>query len=383
MKKIKNNKIIQQDHSKEMLIYTTPNGKVNVEVFLRDENIWLTQAKIAVLFGVDRSVITKHLQNIYEIMELDRKSTSAKIAQVQTEGSRRITRNVEFYNLDAIISIGYRVNSLQVVQFRIWATERLKEYIIKGFTMNDERLKNPEYLFGKDYFEEQLERIRNIRSSERRFYQKITDIYSQCSADYNPNQEITLQFFATIQNKLHWAITGQTTAEIIHSRINSSKRHMGLTNWENSPKGEIRKIDVSIAKNYLNEDELDGLNRIVSMYLDFAEMRAKKGVVMYMNDWVEKLDAFLRFNEKKILRDNGKISNEIAVALAEKEYEKYRKKQDRDYISDFDREVKKLLKSKSKKKKILSRCRTSTETLWIFFTQYKHWPIGLLIKLLT
>jgi len=185
-----------------MLIYTTPNGKVNVEVFLRDENIWLTQAKIAVLFGVDRSVITKHLQNIYEIMELDRKSTSAKIAQVQTEGSRRITRNVEFYNLDAIISIGYRVNSLQVVQFRIWATERLKEYIIKGFTMNDERLKNPEYLFGKDYFEEQLERIRNIRSSERRFYQKITDIYSQCSADYNPNQEITLQFFATIQNKL-------------------------------------------------------------------------------------------------------------------------------------------------------------------------------------
>jgi len=383
MKKIKNNKIIQQDHSKEMLIYTTPNGKVNVEVFLRDENIWLTQAKIAVLFGVDRSVITKHLQNIYEIMELDRKSTSAKIAQVQTEGSRRITRNVEFYNLDAIISIGYRVNSLQATQFRIWATERLKEYIIKGFTMNDERLKNPEYLFGKDYFEEQLERIRNIRSSERRFYQKITDIYSQCSADYNPNQEITLQFFATIQNKLHWAITGQTTAEIIHSRINSSKRHMGLTNWENSPKGEIRKIDVSIAKNYLNEDELDGLNRIVSMYLDFAETRAKKGVVMYMNDWVEKLDAFLRFNEKKILRDNGKISNEIAVALAEKEYEKYRKKQDRDYISDFDREVKKLLKSKSKKKKILSRCRTSTETLWIFFTQYKHWPIGLLIKLLT
>ena len=255
----------------------------------------------------------------------------------------------KFYNLDAIISVGYQVNSRQATHFRIWATERLKEYIIKGFTMDDERLKNPNNIFGKDYFEEQLARIRDIRSSERRFYQKITDIYAQCSADYDPNEEITKQFFATVQNKLHWAITGQTAAEIVLKRAGSAKSNMGLTTWKNAPKGTLRKTDVVIAKNYLNEKELDGLNRIVTMYLDYAEMQAEKRIIMNMKDWVKKLDAFLKFNEKEILQDSGKISHEVAVALAESEYEKYRVIQDRVLESDFDKEVKKLLKSTNKK----------------------------------
>lgn len=342
---MKKNQIIEQNGLTEFLLYTTPNGKVNVEIFLHNENIWLTQAIIAELFGVERSVVTKHLQNIFEERELDKKSTSAKFAQVQKEGKRRVERAIEFYNLDAIISVGYRVNSRQATKFRIWATERLKEYIIKGFTMNDEKLKDPHNIFGKDYFEEQLSRIRNIRSSERRFYQKITDIYAQCSIDYDSNEEVTKQFFATVQSKLHFAISGQTAAEIIHKRAGSAKPNMGLTTWKNSPKEMIRKTDVAIAKNYLDEKELDGLNRIVTMYLDYAEMQAQKGIAMQMKDWVMKLDAFLRFNEREILKDNGKISHEVAVALAESEFEKYRKKQDKNFVSDFDREVKKLLKT--------------------------------------
>ena len=341
--------IVPNNSFTEFLLYTTPNGKVKVEIFLRDENVWLTQAKIGELFGVDRSVVTKHLQNIYADGELGKDSTSAKIAQVQIEGGRQVTRDVEFYNLDAILSVGYRVNSAQATQFRIWATERLKEYIIKGFTMDDERLKDPRNIFGKDYFEEQLARIRNIRSSERRMYQKITDIYSQCSADYTPDSDITKQFFATVQNKLHFAMTGKTAAEIIHERVDSAKPHMGLTVWKNSPKGAIRESDVVIAKNYLNEKELDHLNRIVTMYLDYAEAQAKRGIIMYMKGWVAKLDAFLKFNEEQILSDVGKVSHEVAEALALKEYEKYRVIQDRDFISDFDREVKKILKNGSKK----------------------------------
>jgi hypothetical protein len=344
----KNKQIAKQNTFTEFLLYTTPNGKVKVEIFLRDETIWLTQLKIAELFGVDRSVATKHLQNIFQEGELDKNLTCAKIAQVHTEGQRQVSRNVEFYNLDAIISVGYRVNSAQATHFRIWATQVLKEYIIKGFAMDDERLKNPNIIFGKDYFEEQLARIRNIRSSERRFYQKITDIYAQCSADYDPNEEITKQFFAAVQNKLHFAISGQTAAEIISNRVSSEKPNMGLTNWKNSPAGTIRKTDIGIAKNYLNEKELDGLNRIVTMYLDYAEMQAQKGVVLYMKDWVEKLDAFLQFNEKEILRDSGKISHEVAMALAENEYNKYLVIQDHILESDFDREVKKLLDSKKK-----------------------------------
>ena len=341
MKK-KKNSLVPNNSFTEFLLYTTPNGKVKVEIFLRDENIWLTQSNIADLFGVERSVVTKHLQNIYQENELKKDSTCAKIAQVQTEGARRVTRNVEFYNLDAILSVGYRVNSRQATLFRIWATERLKEYIIKGFTMDDERLKNPNNIFGKDYFEEQLARIRDIRSSERRFYQKITDIYSQCSADYDKDMIETKLFFAAVQNKLHWAISRQTAAEIIHSRADSSKKNMGLTSWKNSPKGCIRKSDVSIAKNYLDENELNILNRIVSMYLDYAELQANNRVVMYMKDWIEKLDAFLQFNGKEILNKPGKVSAQIAQTFAEGEFDKYSVIQDRLYESDFDKEIKKI-----------------------------------------
>src|SRR5665647_3687665 len=318
----------------EILLYNTPNGGVKVEIYLQNETIWLTQQKIADLFGVDRSVVTKHLTNIYAESELNKEATCAKIAQVQLEGNRTVSRQIEYYNLDAIISVGYRVNSSQATAFRIWATERLKEYIIKGFTMDDERLKNPNNIFGKDYFEEQLARIRDIRSSERRFYQKITDIYTQCSADYDVNAKTTKDFFATVQNKLHWAITGQTAAELIASRANSTKENMGLSTWKNAPKGNIRKIDVGVAKNYLNEKEMDGLNRIVSMYLDYAENQAKKGTVMFMKDWVLKLDAFLKFNVEAVLDHLGKVSHEVALVIAESEYGKYRVIQDKMIESD-------------------------------------------------
>jgi hypothetical protein len=308
-------------------------------MYLQNESIWLTQQKIADLFGIDRSVVTKHLRNIFISNELSEEAVCANFAHTASDGK---TYSTQFYNLDAIISVGYRVNSAQATHFRIWATERLKEYIIKGFTMDDERLKNPNNLFGKDYFEEQLARIRDIRSSERRFYQKITDIYSQCSADYTINTQITKDFFATVQNKLHWAITGQTAAEIIASRADSAKENMGLTNWKNTPQGNIRKSDVAIAKNYLNEKELDGLNRIVSMYLDYAELQANKGNVMYMKDWVERLDAFLRFNEQEVLAHQGRLSHEVAIARAEKEFDKFRVIQDKRYESDFDKELKRI-----------------------------------------
>ena len=322
------------------MLYTTPNGNVKVEIYLQNENIWLTQQKIADLFGVDRTVVTKHLVNIYGENELNKEATCAKIAQVQSEGNRTVSRQIEYYNLDAIISVGYRVNSAQATAFRIWATERLKEYIIKGFTMDDERLKNPYNIFGKDYFEEQLARIRDIRSSERRFYQKITDIYTQCSADYNVETQITKDFFATVQNKMHWAITGQTAAELIATRVDATKENMGLTTWKNTPKGRIRKTDITIAKNYLNEKELGKLNRIVSMYLDYAESQTLKGVVMYMKDWVKKLDAFLQFNEVAVLKHQGKVSHEVALSLAESEFEKYRISQDKLLKSDFDNAIK-------------------------------------------
>jgi len=339
----KNRQITKQNTFTEFLLYTTPNGKVKVEIFLRNKTIWLTQDKIALLFGVQRPAITKHLKNIFESGELQENSDSSILEHTADDGK---TYKTKFYNLDTIISVGYRVNSTKATNFRIWAT--LKEYIIKGFTMDDERLKNPSNIFGQDYFEEQLARIRNIRSSERRFYQKITDIYAQCSSDYDPNEEITKQFFATVQNKLHFAISGQTAAEIIRSRVNSRKPNMGLTNWTNSPKGAIRKTDVTIAKNYLNEKELDGLNRIVTMYLDYAETQAQKGVAMTMKDWVNKLDSFLQFNEKDILQNSGKVSHEVAIALAEREFDKYQVDQDRILESDFDREIKKLLDSKKK-----------------------------------
>ena len=318
----------------DFFLYKDSNGEVKVEIYIFNETVWLTQDKIAQLFGVDRSVVTKHLKNIFQTAELQEDSVSAKIALTAADGKKYQTK---LYNLDAILSVGYRVNSIQATHFRIWANSVLKEYLIKGFAMNDERLKNPQMLFGKDYFEEQLARIRDIRSSERRFYQKITDIYSQCSADYEAGSEVTKTFFATVQNKLHWAISGQTAAEIIVTRVDAEKPNMGLTTWKNAPNGMIRKPDVSIAKNYLNETEMDDLNRIVSMYLDYAERQAKKGQVMYMKDWVKKLDAFLQFNEEAVLQHSGQVSHEVAKALAEQEYDKFHARQLRNYESDFDK----------------------------------------------
>jgi hypothetical protein len=345
--KTNNQRVVTNNSFTEFLLYTTPNGKVKVEIFLHDENIWLTQKLIALLFDCSTDNVSLHLKNIFESAELRESSVTEEFSVTAGDGKKYKTKH---YNLDAIISVGYRVNSTNATLFRIWATERLREYIIKGFTMDDERLKDPRQIFGVDYFEEQLARIRNIRSSERRMYQKVTDIYTECSADYSLDSEITKQFFATVQNKLHFAITGKTAAEIVHERVDSSKPNMGLTVWKNSPKGNIRESDVVIAKNYLNEKELDHLNRIVTMYLDFAEMQAKRGILMRMNDWVTKLDAFLKLNEQEILGDAGLVSHEVAEALALKEYERFRIEQDKSYISDFDREVKKLIEAKEKDK---------------------------------
>ncbi len=348
MKK-KSKQVVPNNSFTEFLLYTTPNGKVKVEIFLRDENIWLTQDKIALLFGVQRPAITKHLKNIFEGGELDEKVVSSFLEHTTQHGAlegKIQTRSVKFYNLDAILSIGYRVNSSQATQFRIWATERLKEYIIKGFTMDDERLKTPNYTFGQDYFEEQLARIADIRSSERRFYQKITDIYAQCSADYDKNSAEAQHFFATVQNKLHFAISGNTAAGIISSRVSNAKPNVGLTSWKNSPQGPIRKSDVVVAKNYLDEEELAGLNSIVEQYLIFAESQAKHKRAMFMLDWDKKLSEFLKLNDRDILGDLGKVSHAVAEALALGEYEKYRVEEDKNYISDFDREVKKILRIK-------------------------------------
>ena len=339
----------KQLQTTQFLLYKAENGKIKVDVLIQDETVWLTQEQIAELFGRDRTVISKHIKNIFVEGELDENVVCANFAHTTKHGAienKTQTANIKFYNLDVIISVGYRVKSLQGTRFRQWATQHLKEFIIKGFTMDDERLKDPRQIFGKDYFDEQLERIRDVRSSERRLYQKITDIYAQCSADYDPNSETSKEFFATVQNKLHWAIVGETAAEIIYNRVDSQKQNMGLTSWKNSPNGRIRKDDVVVAKNYLSPEELEFFNRIVTMYLDYAEMQAKNKKVMYMKDWILKLDAFLQFNEKEVLEHKGKISHEVAVALALNEFEKYRVIQDKEYLSDFD---KLLLKMENKK----------------------------------
>jgi hypothetical protein len=329
----------------QFLLYKSENGKIKVDVLIQDETVWLTQEQMGELFGRDRTVISKHIKNIFAEGELDENMVCANFAHTTKHGAienKTQTTNVKYYNLDVIISVGYRVKSLQGTRFRQWATKHLKEFIIKGFTMDDERLKEPKNVFGKDYFDEQLERIRDVRSSERRLYQKITDIYAQCSADYDPNNEISKEFFATVQNKLHWAIVGETAAEIIYNRVDSEQENMGLTNWKNAPDGRIRRTDVVVAKNYLSKEELDFFNRIVTMYLDYAEIQAKKKNMMYMKDWIVKLDAFLQFNEKEILQRKGKISNDVAVALAISEYEKFRLKEDRLYKSDFDKLLEEL-----------------------------------------
>lgn len=327
------------------LLYKTDSGDVKVDVLLQDKTIWMPQKNIAELFGVQRPAITKHLKNIFESGELDEKVVCSILELTTQHGAitgKEQTSATKFYNLDAIIAVGYRVNSHRATQFRIWATKILQEYIIKGYTMDVERLKNPQPIFGEDYFKEQLEKIRDIRSSERRFYQQITDIYAECSIDYDVNSETTKRFFATVQNKLHWAITGKTAAEIIVSRADHNKEKMGLTAWKNSPDGKVRKSDVSTAKNYLTEKELKPLNRIVTMYLDYAEDQAEQGIAMKMTHWVEKLDAFLQFNQKELLTDSGKVTAAIAKSFAESEYDKYKPIQDQLFESDFDKLLKKL-----------------------------------------
>lgn len=327
----------------DIIFYTTPDGAIRVEVLYQDETFWLTINRMAELFGTSKQSISYHLQNIYKENELDREATVKEILTVQIEGQREVSRKLEYYNLDAVIAVGYRVSSRQATQFRVWATQTLKEFIIKGFVLDDERLKQGTR-FGKDYFDELLERIREIRASERRFYQKITDIYAQCSIDYQPKAELTVQFYKTVQNKLHWAITGKTAAELIAERANSTKPNMGLTTWKNAPQGKVLKSDITTAKNYLVEEELKELERIVSMYLDYAENQARRQIVMKMQDWISKLDAFLQFNEYEVLKNAGKISHQVAAALAEGEYNKYRVIQDQQFESDFDKTIKALEK---------------------------------------
>jgi len=328
----------------EIAFYQTPDGNVNIEVLYAHENIWLTQKRMAELFGCTSDNISLHLKKIYKENELDEKATTEDFSVVQQEAARKVTRKITCYSLEAVIAVGYRVNSERGTQFRQWAITVLQKYIHKGFAIDGDRFKYGSR-FSARYFDDLLEEIRDIRASERMAYQKITDIYAT-SIDYSPKAEDTKLFFATVQNKMHYAITGKTAAEIISERVNSSKRNMGLTSWRKGPKGKIMPSDVIVAKNYLNKTELDHLNRIVTMYLDYAEMQAVRNKAMRMKDWTDKLNAFLKFSEYEILINAGSISHEVAVALVSKEYEAFRKIQDKEYISDFDRAVK-LIKQKN------------------------------------
>ncbi len=324
----------------QITVYQTPEGGINIEVLYANKNIWLTQKRMAELFGCSTDNVSLHLKNIYKEKELDESSTTEVFSVVQIEGKREVTRNITCYCLEAIIAVGYRVNSERGTQFRQWAITILQKYIHKGFAIDSDRFKYGSR-FSTRFFDDLLEEIRDIRASERMAYQKITDIYAT-SIDYSAKAEDTKMFFATVQNKLHFAITGQTAAEIVAKRADSTKPNMGLTSWRKSPKGKIMPSDVSTAKNYLNRPEIDHLNRIVTMYLDFAELQAVRNIPMYMKEWIEKLNAFLKFSEYEILTNAGSISHEVALALANKEYEIYRVIQDRDYISDFDKEIKRI-----------------------------------------
>ena len=327
----------------EIVLYQVDDANVCVSVIFKDETFWLTTKSMSELFGINTQGITKHLQNIYEEEELVKEATCSKMEQVQIEGSRSVSRMVDYYNLDAIIAVGYRVNSKKATRFRQWATKALKEYITKGFLINDEFLKNGKP-FGRDYFDELLERIREIRASERRAYQKIADVFEQCSYDYDKNSETTKAFYAFVQNKLHYAVTGQTAAEIIYDRADAEKPTMGLTTWKGAPEGKILKRDVTIAKNYLNEKELSRLNRLVTMFIDYAELMAEDEILMSMQDWLDQTNQFLTNNRRKVLEDRGKVSHEAATLKAEKEYETFRIRQDQEYISEFDRQTEKYLK---------------------------------------
>ena len=324
-----------------IVFYQTENADVVVNVVYKDETFWLSQKAMAAVFDVNPQAITKHLSNIYEEQELVKDSTCSILEQVQKEGNRNVKRSVEFYNLDAIIAVGYRVNSKKATKFRQWATKTLREYITKGFVLNEKLLKNGKQ-FGQDYFDELLEKIREIRASERRAYQKITDIFEQCSCDYDKDSETTKNFYAFVQNKLHFAVSGNTAAEIVYNRADSQKEHMGLTSWKNSPNGKIYKSDVTIAKNYLNEKEISRLNRLVTMFIDYAELQAEDGNLMKMQDCVDAVNMFLQSNRQKVLESKGKISHEQAIEKAHHEYEIFRVIQDREYISEFDRQTKRI-----------------------------------------
>lgn len=329
--------------NKQIIFYEDEESNVLISVAYKDETFWLTQKTISELFKVNVPAINKHLLNIYEDGELDKEATISKMEIVQNEGNRTVKRKVDFYNLDAVIAVGYRVNSKSATRFRIWATKTLKEYITKGFVINDDMLKNGKK-FGKDYFDELLERIRDIRASERRSYQKITDIYQTVCADYDKNSEQTRLFYKMIQNKLHYAITGNTAAEIIYNRANSDKPYMGLTSWKGSPKDKIMRSDTHIAKNYLNEEEINKLNRLVTMFIDYAEYNTLERNILTMDDLLETTDKFLSFNNSKLLDNAGEISHKLAIAKADSEYDKFKIKQDKSYISDFDEELEKYLK---------------------------------------
>jgi len=328
----------------EFLVFTSQAGEDSIEVRVEDENVWLTQKLIAKLFGVEVNTINYHLKEIFSTGELQAEATIRKFRIVQTEGSREVTREVEHYNLQGIIAVGFRVNSEKATHFRKWAGQVLKDFTLRGYVLDDIRLKNGAYL-SKQYFKDLILEIRDIRESERNFYQQITDIYAT-AIDYDLQSPTTKTFFATVQNKMHFATHGHTAAELIVNRANHQKDYMGLTTWKKAPDGKILKSDVVIAKNYLNEKEIKFLNRIVTMYLDYAENQAERGIPMTMDDWAQKLNAFLKFNDAEILENAGKVTAEIAKSFAESEFEKYRPIQDKLFESDFDREIKKLIEDK-------------------------------------
>jgi hypothetical protein len=322
------------------VLYQTDDGKVTVDVLFARDNFWLTQKAMAELFGVKVPAVNKHLKNVFTSGEL---VEGAVISILETPAADGKIYKTAFYNLDAVIAVGYRVNSIKATHFRIWATNTLREFMVKGYLLNDDMLKNGR-AFGQDYFDELLERIREIRASERRAYQKIADVFEQCSSDYRSNSEETKLFYQIVQNQMHYATTGQTAAEIVHDRADSEKPFMGLTTWKNSPKGKVLKSDVTIAKNYLNEKEVDRLNRLVTMFIDNAEFRALNRQVMTMQGWLKQVKRFMEFNDQEVLEHAGRISHEMAVAKAHAEYDKFRVKQDRDYLSNFDLAFAKYLK---------------------------------------
>ena len=325
----------------QFLVYRSANQDVSVSAIIKDETVWLTQKGMAELFDVNVPAVSKHLQNIYEEGELNRDATVSKMEIVQTEGARTVKRNVDLYNLDSIISVGYRVSSARATHFRIWATGVLKEYMTKGFALDDERLKQGKTAFGKDYFRELLERVRSIRASERRIWQQITDIFAECSIDYDKNAQVTQDFYAMVQNKFHYAITGQTAAEIVYSRADSNQENMGLTTWKHAPEGRILKSDVMVAKNYLNEKQIRQLERTVAGYFDYIEDLIERENAFTMEEFSASINEFLAFRKYETLKDKGTVSKKLASAKAEKEYEVFDKTQK--IISDFDKEVKRLL----------------------------------------